>query len=220
MNNGLPMKLSAAALVAMIAASAWALTVVPGDTQVAVHFNLEGAPDRFASPLFAFAIMPVTVLFSSLIFAVAPRFERRRDNLERSGNAYATFWIGSLAILLVAHAVIIASALGMALSIPRGLTAVLGLFLLATGNVASRIKPNGIMGVRTPWTRASDRIWAKTHRVFGWASVLLGLGLVALAIANAAPAILVSAVVGGIVAISLGSVVYSYWAWRQEQAGA
>lgn len=220
MNNALPLKFSAAALLAMAAASAWALTVVPGDTQVAVHFNLEGAPDRFASPLFAFAIMPVAVLLLSLIFAVAPRFERRRDNLQRSGNAYATFWIGSLAILLVAHAVIIASALGMALSIPRGLTAVLGLFLMVTGNVASRIRPNGIMGVRTPWTRASDRIWAKTHRVFGWASVLLGLGLVALAVANAAPAIMVSAIVGGVVAISLGSIAYSYWAWRQEQAGA
>lgn len=218
MNATLPLKVSAGALLAMLVASAWALVIVPADAQVAVHFNMEGQPDRFASPLFAFSIMPLGVLFATAIFAVAPRFEHQKANLGRSGSAYATIWMATIAILLVAHAIIVASALGVSLAIPRGLTAVLGLFMIVTGNVSTRVRPNGIMGVRTPWTRTSDRTWMKTQRVFGWTSVLLGLVLIALAIANAAPAVLASATVGGILAVSLGSVAYSFWAARQEKA--
>lgn len=220
MNNALPLKVSAAIILAMIVAAIWALAVVPVDAQVAVHFNLQGEPDRFAAPLLAFSIMPAAALFTSLVLALAPRFAHAEASLGRSGNAYATFWIGIMCVLLVAHIVIIASAAGVALSIPRGLTALLGLFLLITGNVSSLIKPNRILGVRTPWTCGSDRIWAKTHRVFGWASVLLGLGLIALALANAAPAVLASATIGGIVLIGAGSVAYSYWAWRQDKTNA
>jgi uncharacterized membrane protein len=52
------------------------------------------------------------------------------------------------------------------------------LFFALIGNVLGQTKRNFWMGVRTPWTLASDVVWDRTHRLAAWlfvAAVLLGL---------------------------------------------
>ena len=39
------------------------------------------------------------------------------------------------------------------------------------GNLMPKMRPNWIMGVRTPWTLTSDEAWVRTHRVTGRAMV-------------------------------------------------
>jgi len=54
------------------------------------------------------------------------------------------------------------------------------LFFALLGNVLGRVRRNFWIGVRTPWTLASERVWNDTHRVAGKLFVLSGiLGFVA-----------------------------------------
>jgi uncharacterized membrane protein len=49
------------------------------------------------------------------------------------------------------------------------------------GNVMGKVQRNFWMGVRTPWTLASETVWARTHREAAWTFVAAGLlGLVGL----------------------------------------
>ena len=53
-----PLLMSLALIGVMLAASAFALTQVPADAQIAVHFDVNGRPDRFAGPWLAFLVLP------------------------------------------------------------------------------------------------------------------------------------------------------------------
>jgi uncharacterized membrane protein len=76
-----------------------------------------------------------------------------------------------------------------------------------------KVTRNFFVGIRTPWTLASDEVWLRTHRFGGRLFVLAGLVL------------LVSAVLGGgwvVAAIAIGSaavlsVVYSYVVYRRVE---
>lgn len=50
------------------------------------------------------------------------------------------------------------------------------LFFALLGNVLGRVKRNFWVGVRTPWTLASDAVWNQTHRLAAWLFVAWGVG--------------------------------------------
>src|SRR5262245_17683179 len=52
------------------------------------------------------------------------------------------------------------------------------LFFALLGNVLGKVKRNFFMGVRTPWTLASETVWTRTHRLAAW--LWTGGGLVGL----------------------------------------
>ena len=43
------------------------------------------------------------------------------------------------------------------------------------GNYLPKVRPNYLMGIRTPWTLASDLSWQRTHRLGGRLFVIEGL---------------------------------------------
>jgi uncharacterized membrane protein len=49
------------------------------------------------------------------------------------------------------------------------------LFLALLGNVLGKVRRNFWMGVRTPWTLASEVVWNQTHRLAAWLFVAAGL---------------------------------------------
>jgi uncharacterized membrane protein len=51
----------------------------------------------------------------------------------------------------------------------------IGLAFILLGNVLGKVRRNFWLGVRTPWTLASDRVWYATHRVAGKTMVVGGL---------------------------------------------
>ncbi|WP_066472914.1 SdpI family protein [Bosea sp. WAO] len=210
-----PLLMSLALIGVMLAASAFALGQVPADAQIAVHFDINGRPDRFAAPWLAFLVLPGLALAATVLFALLPRLEPLAANLARSGKAYVTTWHAVILVLAACHALLVGNALGLMPDVPRLTSALLGLFLIATGNVAGKTRPMQLFGIRTPWTLADRNVWEKTHRFYGRASVGLGFGLVALALAGAPPLVLASACLGGLALLLAGSTGYSYWLSRQ-----
>lgn len=50
------------------------------------------------------------------------------------------------------------------------------LLFAVMGNVMGKVQRNFWMGVRTPWTLASEAVWSRTHRVAAWLWVSAGIG--------------------------------------------
>jgi uncharacterized membrane protein len=84
------------------------------------------------------------------------------------------------------------------------------LFYVLIGNVMGKLRRNFYLGVRTPWTLASERVWNATHRFAARVTVAGGLLGLALSLAGlylwALSAILVPAIT---------SVVYSLVIYKQ-----
>ena len=59
--------------------------------------------------------------------------------------------------------------------IGRGFFAGLFLFFALMGNVMGKVRKNFFIGIRVPWTLASDRVWNDTHRLGAWVMVTAGV---------------------------------------------
>jgi uncharacterized membrane protein len=93
-----------------------------------------------------------------------------------------------------------------------------GLLFMVIGNFLGKVRKNFFLGIRTPWTLASDEVWAKTHRLGGWCFVAAGIVMALMGVA--APASNMGWVIGVVVAIALVPVVYSYFAYRKVEGFA
>ena len=99
----------------------------------------------------------------------------------------------------------------------RVFSLVLGVLLIALGNVMPKARMNGLFGVRTSWSMSSDEVWRKSQRFGGFTAVAAGALLLANAmflegIAN----FLVFTVVT--VAWSVASIAASYRYYKTERS--
>ncbi len=93
---------------------------------------------------------------------------------------------GAATVLFLAafHVTMLAGFIGGHLWLGRLLGALVGLFLVVTGNDLPRLKPNPAWGIRTRHTLGSDDVWRRVHRLDGYLRVVMGLAVCAAALAG------------------------------------
>ncbi len=182
--------------------------------RMAVHWNATFQVDRYGSRLTAAGLFPLLALGCWLGIPLLRRLDPRREHYERFD---ATFWIVvNLLVLLLAalEVAVVGFNLGWPVDMQRVVLGLLGLLFVALGNYMPRVRSNWWMGIRTPWTLSSERVWRETHRVGGRTFVLGGVVTIVAAFLPKAAApwvALAGLLVGGFV-----PVVYSYVLWRKE----
>jgi uncharacterized membrane protein len=100
------------------------------------------------------------------------------------------------------------TALGYFGSFPSMVQLGVGALFIILGNYMGKLKHNYFMGIRTPWTLASEEVWYRTHRMAGPFWVIGGLLFIATSFLTTgllAKTILI--IIFGIIAIPI---VYSY----------
>jgi len=199
-----------------VAVSIWAYPRLP--PTVATHWDLRGAPDGFSSRLLAVSIVPVVLLVMTGLYNVLPKLDPRGENYAKFLSTYWLIGNAVIVFVLVAHAMIIASALGYSVRIDRLMPLGFGLLFIFLGNYITRVEPNWFVGIRTPWTLSSDTVWRKTHRTGGWLMVLGGFVLAVGAFILPHGAFL-PLLVTTIVIVALIPIVQSYVLWKRERRG-
>jgi uncharacterized membrane protein len=215
--NRRPMIIFSGAVVgAMTLLSAWAWTQLPAGAQVPIHWGLDGRVDGYAPREIGLFMLPLMTAGIAALLAVIPRFEPRRANLERSGKAYAAIWIAVVSLLGAVHVLSVAVALGAVLDMSRLIPIGVGLVFVVIGNYLPTVRPNYLVGIRTPWTLASDLSWVRTHRVGGRIFVIEGLALIALGLVGVGAEMLAVAIVGAMAIAIVIAIVYSYRVWKVD----
>jgi uncharacterized membrane protein len=181
------------------------------------HWNLAGEADGWSPKMPGAFLLPLIATSVLVLLPVLRRADPRRGNLERFGEFGLVLNLTVLFMALV-HALSLAAAVGVAVDVTGVVLAGLGLFLVGLGNYLPRLRSNWWMGVRTPWTLSSDRVWQRTHRFAGRLMVACGVGLfpIALLPADARG----WAVLPVLAVLTAAPVAYSYLAWRRETRGA
>lgn len=199
------------ALLADLGFGLWALPRMP--QQVAVHWNLAGAADRFG-PGWQAATMPALMAAGIYLLTLfAPMIDPRRSN-------YALFpettrllrWVTTL-LMIGLHIAMVLNGLGHAVDVGMAVRLGVSLVLAAMGNSLGRLRPTFFFGIRTPWTLSNDTVWTRTHRLAG--RLWVGCGLL-----GALTAFLPGQL-GGFALIALLAVMilvptaYSYWLFQR-----
>ena len=201
-------------VIAVLAAafSVWAYPRLPD--VVTTHWNLKGEPDGYSSRLVAAGLLPLFLAVLPLIFRVLPKIDPKGENYSKFSEAY--WLIANTVVLFLAgvHVVVLLNAMGTPVDINLVIGLGVGLLLMVMGNYLGKVQPNWFMGVRTPWTLASEQVWRKTNRTAGWLFVMAGL---LIAVSAFIPGIPTVAVMGIAIALAaLIPVVQSFVLWKRE----
>lgn len=158
----------------------WPVALIPGiylaanwnslPERVALHFDLEGKPDRYGDKTELLVVVAVLSLMTagiyfllSNIYKIDPKryAAENKDRLQRMGFAVGIF-MSALCCVIVYSTTKGSIEFGL-----RYIFAGVGLLFSLIGNYMHNMKPNYFAGLRVPWTLNNEENWRKTHLLAG-----------------------------------------------------
>jgi uncharacterized membrane protein len=189
----------------------WAFPYV--QTNVPLHSVNEGVVDLWATPFEAVVFPPV---LASLLYLIMVVHRRQSTTRHEQYIDHLAWLLMNLAIglLCVMYFAILGRYFGWLTEVRRAFVLAFGLAMITVGYYLPRTKPEEWIGLRTPWTLASQSVWHKTH-LFGRWTFLLGGLLISIAAWLPQEERRTLSMTGFLLATLL-PIVYSYLAWRRE----
>jgi len=146
--------------------------------RIPTHWDLHMQPDAWTGrdTYYKYLLLcPGVMAFMTGLMWLLPRISPRQFRIEPFADTFGyamtvvVGFFGYLSVLLVW--------VGIAESDlwPRCFAAGFFVLFALLGNVMGRIQRNFWMGVRTPWTLASEVVWDRTHRLAAWLWVTAGV---------------------------------------------
>lgn len=194
----------------IVAALAWGST----PDRVPVHWNWQGEVDRHGGKVEGMLLLPAMTLGIYLLFLVLPRMDPARANYEKFAWTYGIFRLVFTVSMALIYGVMLLSANGYPVDTALVMPVIVGGLLVVIGNFMGKLRPNWFIGIRTPWTLASQRSWTRTHRMGGRLFVLCGLLLMLSGVVRTpwVMAVMWAAFMGLIAWVFI----YSYLEWRKD----
>ncbi len=164
-----------------LAGSSWFYVAKYDDLpdRVPTHWNIHGEPDAWTPKtdvFWVFFLMPTVMAGFTLLLPVFPWLSPKNFQVDVFRDTYGYIMTLVVALMGYLHGVILWNTLHADQPMIRWLVGGIFLFFALMGNVLGRVRRNFWIGVRTPWTLASDAVWIQTHRLSAWLFVLAGLG--------------------------------------------
>jgi immunity protein, SdpI family len=168
-------------LLLMAAAGLYTAVVYPAlPDLLPTHWNLRGEIDGWMPKAAAVALIFGLMALLALFIAGAPWLSPRNFDVAEFRATFNYLMVLCIGLFVFIHFVSLRAALHPAIDSGRLLVGGLMLFVGLAGNLLGKTRRNFWMGIRTPWTLASDRVWKATHRLAGRLMVAVGfLGAVA-----------------------------------------
>jgi len=183
--------------------------------QMASHWNINDQVDGYVSRFWGLFMLPLISLGMFLLFLIIPNIGPLKVNIAQFREVFNLFITLITGFMLYIHALTLLWSPGYtSFGMSRAILPALGLLFIFIGTMLRKAKRNFFIGIRTPWTLSSDKVWDETHR----------LGAVLFMISGALA--FIGAFFGGTTAFWLffvplmGSavflVIYSYVLYKQE----
>jgi uncharacterized membrane protein len=150
--------------------------------RVPTHWNIRMEPDQWksreevrANPFVTLYAFPTGMAVLAVAALALPWMSPRTFSLDEFRPTFDYGIALALALMGYLHVVILIGILGGDGPSARALFAGMCLFFALMGNILGKVRSNFWMGVRTPWTLASPKVWERTHRLAAWLWVATGL---------------------------------------------
>lgn len=175
------------------------------------HWNAAGEVDGWMPKSWGVAVMPLAALGTFLLMKVIPHISPRGYRMDAFGGVLAKIQLALVAFMSVVAVVVLLEASGVDTNLDTVVFAGTGLLLIVIGNYLGKVRKNFFLGIRTPWTLASDEVWSRTHRLGGRLFMLGGLAMLIAALIGLSPYI----TIGVVLACALYPVLHSYLLYRR-----
>lgn len=203
-----------AILFADLAFGLWALPRLP--ERVPIHWGLAGEANGFGAAWPHAIVPPLVGLGCWAMVLLFPLVDPLRRNYPRfPGTLKLVRWLLPLMSVAV-HVAVTLAGLGAPVDDGATVRAIVALFFVVFGNSMGKLRHNWFVGIRTPWTIASEEVWTRTHRLAAPIWVAGGLvQLVGAFLPGVAGEVLFPASLGAMVLVPIA---YSYLLFRRLSA--
>lgn len=191
-----------------LAVSAWIYPSLPD--VVPTHWNIRGEADGFGPKGVAAWLLPAVALGLLGFMALVPWMSPKDFQVDSHGPAYGFIIVAMTALFVFIHLLSLTGAMNASFPVGRILMVGVFLFLAAIGSVLGQVRRNFFIGVRVPWTLASERVWDDTHRLAAKTFVIGGVVGASLALVDQTVA-----AIAMLVPIVLVPIVYSFVRYKQ-----
>jgi uncharacterized membrane protein len=185
---------------------------------VASHWGYNDQVNGMMSRFWGAFLMPLISLALLGLFVLLPGIDPLKANIAKFREVFNAFITVIIAFLLYIHVLTIVWNLGYQdFRMSTAVVPAVGLLFVFAGLLMRKAKRNFSIGIRTPWTLSSDRVWDETHRLGAILFILSGgLALVGVFFPGGTAYWLVLVPV---LVASLFLIIYSYILWTREQSG-
>jgi len=134
---------------------------------MAFHWDISGQVDGYTSKHLGLFLIPFALVGLALLFVAIPKIDPLGENIKKFRKCYDGFVVLFFVFMFSVHLFVVLWNLGIKTNpnviIPIGL----GLLFFYSGVLCENAKRNWFIGIRTPWTLSSEKVWEKTHQIGG-----------------------------------------------------
>lgn len=133
--------------------------------QVASHWGANGEVNGYMSRFWGLFLMPIISVFLYLLFLFLPKTDPYKKNFKEFEKYYNLFLVIIFSFLFYIYLITILWNLGFQFNMTRVLSPAFAVLFYYMGVLMEKTKQNWFVGIRTPWTLASEKVWDKTHKL-------------------------------------------------------
>jgi uncharacterized membrane protein len=196
-------------ILAVFAFSTWMYPQLPD--MVPSHWNSAGEIDGYMAKPWGVYLLPLITLVIYLMFFLLPVISPRGFRMEKFNNTVRLFQLAMVLFMGGISVTTLLAGRGDEIPVSNIVMSGVGLLFLVLGNYMGKLQKNFFIGIRTPWTLASDEVWGRTHRLGGWTFTAAGLFMVLGSFLGMGPRVLIWVTAAAV----LAPVLYSFLLYRR-----
>ena len=181
--------------------------------QMATHWNSQGEVDGYMSKLWGLFFMPLMITGLVIMFLVIPRIDPRKENIAKFRKHYDGFIVLLILFMVAVHLQTLLWNTGIKISPNAVLPPGIGLLFYYIGILTENAERNWFIGIRTPWTLSSERVWKRTNRLGGKLFRIAGIATIFGAFF---PELAIYFILVPVIFVAGFTVVYSYVEYQKE----
>ncbi|HIH93981.1 TPA: SdpI family protein [Methanosarcina acetivorans] len=181
--------------------------------QMATHWNSQGEVNGYMSKLWGLFFIPLLITGLVIMFLVLPRIDPRKENIVKFRKYYDWFIVILVLFMIAVHLQVLLWNTGIRISPNAVLPLGIGLLFYYMGILTENAERNWFIGIRTPWTLSSERVWKGTNRLGG---KLFRIAGITAALGTLFPEFAIYFIFVPIISVAGFTVVYSYFEYQKE----
>ncbi len=179
------------------------------------HWNINGDIDGYSGKFWGAFLIPFMMVGMYFLFIIVPYLDPKKDQYSNFSEVYSKFKDLFITFFFIVFSLIGLSGLGYKIDVGFYIPILVGVLFIILGRLLKDVKMNWFLGIRTPWTLSSEKVWQKTHELSRQVFLISGLLMAATVLVPVKFKLVFFIVALGLIIFSLP--IYSYILYVREQ---
>lgn len=143
--------------------------------KIASHWDSQGNVNGYIQKFWGIFLLPIISISLFLLFYFLPKIDHLKENYKKFKSYYDSFILIIILFMFYIYILTLIWNFGVQFNMNLSLIPALGFLFIYIGIILKKIKRNWFIGIRTPWTITSNKVWDKTHKLGSKLFILSGI---------------------------------------------